>query len=355
MGQVRIDQTETQAGDQLMKRWRRVFWNSLLLPVVQVAALAIVQIVGFMLSVQLSALAPTTSVQHAARSVAAEQKPGEVHEHTADRATENDNKDESVSSPDRQLLMFGALVLACLLNAATLVFWVRTTALAGWRLIAVSFAVFFCCMTIMPQLDTLLFVRNPQRIIRSAAILGLGVSVLVAIATVPVTWRWRQRTDLSRVSMLANTRMATRMVLSVVAYVAIYLIFGYFVAWQSSELRALYGGGAHMLGFWERLITPPLPNRVIPFQIVRGCIWTLLCLFMLSFSQSNRLGAAFSIALFFAVVMNSQLLLPNPLMSQRVRHLHSIETASANFCFGLICVWLWTSRVREQAGRQNEV
>ena len=48
--------------------------------------------------------------------------------------------------------------------------------------------------------------------------------------------------------------------------------------------------------------------------------------------------AAFAVALLFAVVMNSQLLLPNPLMPREVRLVHLLETASSNFLFAWLVV-----------------
>ena len=97
------------------------------------------------------------------------------------------------------------------------------------------------------------------------------------------------------------------------------------------------------MGFWERITTPPTSNRVIPFQIVRGFCWTLLCLGMIRFSSAGRLRLGIVIGLVLAVVMNAQLLLPNPVMSYNVRMTHLTETAASNFLFGFFCTWLWTS------------
>ena len=126
-------------------------------------------------------------------------------------------------------------------------------------------------------------------------------------------------------------------------YVSIYLVFGYFVAWQNPELRALYGGGEKTVGFLTHITSPPTSNRVIPFQLLRGLAWTVLCLYMIRVSTGSRIRAAISVAAVLAVVMNSQLLLPNPVMSESIRHVHLVETASGNFLFGLACVWIWTA------------
>jgi hypothetical protein len=53
---------------------------------------------------------------------------------------------------------------------------------------------------------------------------------------------------------------------------------------------------------------------------------------------------ALTIGLLFAVVMNAQLLIPNPYMPEVVRITHLIETATSNFVFGLLVGWLLARR-----------
>jgi len=50
--------------------------------------------------------------------------------------------------------------------------------------------------------------------------------------------------------------------------------------------------------------------------------------------------AGLAVGLLFAVLMNSQLLLPNPYMPEAVRLTHLAETASSNFIFGWLIVLL---------------
>jgi hypothetical protein len=56
--------------------------------------------------------------------------------------------------------------------------------------------------------------------------------------------------------------------------------------------------------------------------------------------KGRRLETALAIGLLFAVVMNAQLLLPNPYMPESVRMAHLVETASSNFIFGMFIGWL---------------
>jgi len=171
---------------------------------------------------------------------------------------------------------------------------------------------------------------------------------------VPVFWRWRRKTRLG-VTLLegwAVPGLFWRLMLCAAGYVVLYVVFGYYVAWQNPELRELYGGDGNQLkGFWQRVFTPPTSNRVIPFQFLRGIAWTGLCLGMIRVSIGRRWSLAIVTGLVLAVVMNSQLLFPNPIMSENVRLTHLIETASSNFLFGLFCVWMltWKSATQRQA------
>jgi hypothetical protein len=58
--------------------------------------------------------------------------------------------------------------------------------------------------------------------------------------------------------------------------------------------------------------------------------------------RGGRLETSLALGFLFAVVMNAQLLLPNPYMPEAVRHAHLIETASSNFILGCFVGWLLT-------------
>ena len=339
-----------------MNEWIRRVW-CVKLPVIQVLVLVIVQVVGFMVAANLAGLSESPTVQ--VDSAGIHDERSEINEVESLKPQSKSAVDRKSNSDAiiRQLKTFGLLVLACILNAVAVVFWIRQTPLAGIRLILTVFVCFFMCMTVMPQSDTLLFIGNPGRIVRAAATLGLVVSAFVAIGSVPVFGRWRKKPTVKPEASYSFTDFVTRLSISVLAYVIIYVIFGYFIAWQSPELRNLYGASNQMLGFWERLVTPPVPNRVIPFQMMRGLAWSLICFFMLRVCHGSRVGVAISISLFIAVVMNSQLLLPNPIMSEQVRLLHLVETATSNFLFGMICVWIWTNQYasRSRVATESEI
>ncbi len=247
-----------------------------------------------------------------------------------------------------QLQMFGMVLLVCSLNSAALIIWIRGSTLSGFALIANTFFIFFACMTVMPQVETYVFVSRSSGIIRTAVIMGLVVCGLWSLAAVPILNRWKQ-SESSTGPWRAFDQSASKLIglvgVSAVSYVILYLLFGYFVAWQNDELRALYGGG-DVIGFWQHISSRPVWNRVIPLQLVRGIAWTVLCLLMLRSLSGSLIQRTICVALVFSVVMNAQLLIPNPFMSSPVRLIHFVETAASNFLFGAFCVQLWGRAIR---------
>lgn len=346
MGRIRDGVNQKKPKETTMSDWLRVFWRYLTLPLIQITALTCIQLVGFVLGAQLAGFR-----NEPAKAADIEISSQQANEQTVEQEKPAENSfDRTSASQAEQARMFGVLVLVCLTNSVAMFFWIQQCTLTGVSLFAVSFAVFFFCMTIMPLSDAYLFSSVFGGIFRASAILGLCVSLSFAISTVPIFGRWRKQQSASELNLLQGITFSGffyRILVSALAYVTLYLVFGYFVAWQNPELRQLYGGsGDQVLGFWDRITSPPTSNRVIPFQLFRGCVWAVMCACMICFSRGGRWRLAIAIGLVLAVIMNSQLLLPNPFMSSDVRMTHMIETASSNFLFGIICVWLWTARFK---------
>jgi hypothetical protein len=126
-----------------------------------------------------------------------------------------------------------------------------------------------------------------------------------------------------------------------IAYVILYFTFGYFIAWQNPAVRAYYDGSDAGGGFFADM-GATLSERpwLLPFQILRAFMWMLLALPVVRMLRKQRWETALAVGLLFAVVMNAQLLLPNPFMPEEVRMAHLVETASSNFIFGGLVGWL---------------
>jgi hypothetical protein len=124
------------------------------------------------------------------------------------------------------------------------------------------------------------------------------------------------------------------------AYMILYSTFGYFVAWKNPAIQAYYGGIDEGNFFAHMKVVFTTVPWLEPFQALRGVLWALLALPVIRMMKGRWQEAAIAVGLLFAVLMNSQLLLPNPIMPEAVRMTHLVETAPYNFIFGCLIVWL---------------
>ena len=123
-------------------------------------------------------------------------------------------------------------------------------------------------------------------------------------------------------------------------YIVLYLLFGYFVAWQVQELRLFYDGPAVLNGFFEQWGLTAMAKPEFPvFQYFRGVLW-LLCLiplFMGFVGMRTELIVLSALAL--ALLPTAQLAFPNPLMPAGVSLAHFWEVAISTGIFGALCAW----------------
>ena len=234
----------------------------------------------------------------------------------------------------------GILLVVCILNASVMAYIILRSRWSGWRLMLAIFVVYYGVTTFMGQIESAVFItRLPPgllpRLFLAGAAIALPFSILAVIVlgkrkgdsegttSLPRDWPWR-------LGVLA------------VAYVILYFSFGYFIAWQSPAVREYYGGVDHG-GFFAhmRFVVSDTP-WLVPFQLLRGLLWTAIALPVIAMMTGRRTEIALALGLLFAVVMNSQLLLPNPYMPEPVRMAHLIETASSNFIFGWLVGWILT-------------
>jgi hypothetical protein len=249
------------------------------------------------------------------------------------------------SSADYEpLSALSALLLMSVLNTALLIYITVRSRWSGWKLVVTLGVVFFGVATFMPQIETAVFVRTlPPGFLSRLFLAGFLFSFLYAPLLVLLAGNKRQSESTAPKVKVNSSEEVIKITIAAFIYVVLYFTFGYFIAWQSPALRAYYGGG-NANGFLIQLnetwrATPWL----FPFQFLRGFLWTLLALPMIRMLQGQRLEKAVVVGLLFALV-TSQLLLPNPLMPYEVRMRHLVETASSNFLFGCIVVWLLNSK-----------
>jgi len=254
-----------------------------------------------------------------------------------------------------------ALVVVCVLQTLVLSYLILRSRWSGMRLAATIAFVFYGVATFMPQIESAVFITSlPAGTLPRLFVMGALVAIpFAALAVLILGKRKPDPADLdsaSRLTMPAS-EWGWKLPLIAIAYVTLYLSFGYFIAWRNPALRAYYGdvdpgSFTGQLGHIFRDMA-----WLVPFQIVRAMCWVAIAVPVIKMLKGDRLETALALGFLFSVVMNSLLLLPNPYMPESVRMSHLVETASSNFIFGVLVGWLLTERhaVTRPALAQNSV
>src|SRR5712692_687864 len=117
----------------------------------------------------------------------------------------------------------------------------------GWMLVGAIFVGMYGISTVASQVESVAFLSNklPQGMIRAIFVQGAIAAALFAPLAVLVLGKWRAATPAPQSPAPARIRAvsaAWRLALLIVAFVFLYMFFGYYVAWQNPELRRYYAG-----------------------------------------------------------------------------------------------------------------
>ncbi len=267
---------------------------------------------------------------------------------SADSGLTSDSSEDRATATRAQLRLLANVLLVCLLHSLVVVVVIDHSRAQGLGLMFRVWVLFFACMTIMPMSELLFFVARPGAILRTAVIMGLVVTTVLSIVSVLLMGRIRfKRSATEQIQpenrpsgAVAWQRLTLILLAGALWYSVLYLCFGYFVAWQSPELRRMYQGHDELLSFWQHVVSEPFLTKIWPLQLVRGLVWSWLVWWTLGHMTGGRWRLALIVGAALAVWMNAQLLLPNPSMSAGIRQVHLLETAASNFLFGLSMTWL---------------
>jgi hypothetical protein len=246
------------------------------------------------------------------------------------------------SAPEQAGKVLAALLAVSFLNTVVLAHVILRSRWGGWKLILAIFFVFYGVMTVMSQIETAYFVtRLPPGMLPRLFLAGAIIAALFSSLAVPTLGKRRpDRTDDERRPRLKMPvgEWIGKLFVIVAAYVVIYFTFGYYIAWKNAAVRVYYGGndpGSFLAQMSSVLRDTPW---LMPLQAVRAILWTAIAVPVILMMKGQWWETGLAVALLFAVVMNSQLLLPNPLMPPEVRMVHLVETATSNFLFGWLIV-----------------
>ncbi len=240
-----------------------------------------------------------------------------------------------------------ALLLVSLVNSCVLSFLILRSRWHGVTLIAAIFLVHFGIETFMSQIETIFFNASVQMgpdILTTVIASGFLRALIFAPLAVLIWGKLRGKPDLEKpgLACLARTEWTKRFALLAAAYLVVYILFGYFVAWQIPVVREYYTGTTAILPFHTHLFNMITGSPVLLlFQLFRGVLWGALALIIAWMVKGKPWHAFGAIAFSFAILLSSGLVFPNPYMPAPVREAHFLELFSSMLVYGIIAGWVW--------------
>jgi hypothetical protein len=242
----------------------------------------------------------------------------------------------ATESPGAALL---ASVAFCLLAAAVCSWLIVRSTLFGWRLAGAVFLYYFGLGTFMLQIESVIFLPRQLPPGFVSKLFAMGALTAVAFAPAAV-WIHRRRRPTTPPATgpglsLSPAEWTLRLAGLAAAYVALYFLAGYFIAYRNPDVVAYYGdvhAGSFVAAMRRVWATMPW---LFALQALRGLLWVALVVpFLVSFR-----GRSFELPLLVGsayAVWLVMLFAPNPYMPESVRMSHFVETASSNFVFGCL-------------------
>lgn len=247
-----------------------------------------------------------------------------------------------------------AFLFNAVANALILVWAGRRSSFHGLAMVGQLFVLSFGAQVFMTQIETGYFLSafpllqgNFQiyNLIWRGVITSLLFSLLVTLVIGGFSKKERPQTAFTTTNDLVVKHGAWL----AVTYIVLYLLFGYFVAWQVKDLRLFYGGPAQLNGFFEQwgstlMIKPEIPA----FQYFRGVLW-LVCLIPLFLGFSGKRFELIVLSgLALALLPTAQLAFANPLMPAVVSLGHFWEVSISTGIFGALCAWFVPRAIQTQ-------
>jgi hypothetical protein len=245
-----------------------------------------------------------------------------------------------------------AFLFNAITNAAILVWAARRSSFKGLAMIGQLLVLSFGTQVFMTQIETGYFLSafpllHDNFQLYNLVWRGLLTSLFFSIL---VTWICGGFSKKPRPQ--ANFTVTTNHAVKqgawlALVYIILYMLAGYFIAWQIRELRLFYGGPAELNGFFEQWASTAMGKPEFPvFQYFRGILW-ILCLVPLFIGFSGRrIELIILSGLALALLPTAQLAFANPLMPAGVSLGHFWEVSISTGIFGALCARFIPTEIR---------
>jgi hypothetical protein len=238
-----------------------------------------------------------------------------------------------------------AFALNGLGNAAILVWAGRRSSFKGLAMWGQLLVLSFVAQVFMTQIETGYFLNAFPLLqgnfeLYRLVLRGLITSALVTLLVVGVVGGFSKRVRPQATFTVTNNDAVKNGWWLAFIYVALYLLFGYFVAWQIAELRMFYNGSSELVSFFAQWGDTFMKRpEIMVFQYFRGILWLLCLIPLFKGFSSKRTELVILSGLALAILPTMQLAFANPLMPAGVSLGHFWEVSISTGIFGALCAW----------------
>jgi len=253
-------------------------------------------------------------------------------------------------------LSFLYLLISSAWACFTIYYIIKNTFYSGKKLLINILCIMFFVQYFMTQIETLFFGNAFTVLTKLDITLIMFAGLIPLLGTIPLlikyfqnqniecerstcsaaTWKLRPFGLVGGSSKLCIKDISIKLGIIGIIYLCIYMLFGYFVAWQFEELRIFYTGSAEKLSFWGQMNNITKTNPItFPFQILRGALFGAAVVPIRNMINKNKKVFITSVCLIYlctAIV----LIIPNVLFPDIVRIAHLIEMTGSMLLFGII-------------------
>jgi len=256
---------------------------------------------------------------------------------------------EATTKPQPENFM-GPFLIFSVCAGVVLSYLILRSSWHGMRLVGAIWVGMYGISTVATQVESVFYLSNklPHGMIRALFLQGAIVATLFAPLAVLLLGKWRAASTVPAAPPLARmsaSSAAWKLVFIVVAFVFLYMFFGYYVAWQNPAVRQYYGG-SETSSFYASLMATWVSHRSIYYlQVFRALLYAACLYPLIRMLRATRWETALAMCLFLSV-WTTLLLLPNPMMPASVAHSHFWETLAFSLVFGALASWILTKPAR---------
>lgn len=248
------------------------------------------------------------------------------------------SKNFGSSDPNGMLFM----LITCAWSCFTMYFIIKHSNFSSKKLFFDVILIMFFIQFFMAQIETLFFGDAFSALTKLDIILIMLVGFFPLSATAPLLIKFFHNKNAVAVKNEIDIKsILIKLGIIGIIYLFVYMLFGYFVAWQFEEVRLFYTGSTEKLGFLGQLVNNMRTNSIIyPFQILRGILFGIIIIPLKNMFNKKHIFIISICLAYLCIIV--QIIIPSSFLPTIVRMAHLLEVGSSMIVFGIIVGYiLW--------------